>query len=165
MTASGRYRAYEPIVAEAAAETGLAADRAAALLQSWSSLRPYPDSLPALRELERAGVALVVVTNTSRALAESAAASLPVRWTAVVSAEASGWYKPAPEAYRAGVEAGARPAAEVLFVAGSAHDVSGASAAGLDVFWANRRGLPLPPGTRPLAVARTLEDLPGLILS
>jgi hypothetical protein len=47
-----------------------------------------------------------------------------------------------------------------LFVAGSPGDVEGASRAGMDVYWHNRRGLPIAPGSRlPLAEERSLRPL------
>lgn len=164
ITGSGSYRPYELVVVAAAREVGLPEAAAQELLRRWEELQPYPDSAPALAELQAAQIPLVVVTNTSQALANAAAAKLPNRWTSVLSAEQIGWYKPAPQAYAAGVRAAGAPPAELLFVAGSEHDVVGAEAAGLPTYWANRRGQPLPAGLHPLAVAPTVEALPGFVL-
>lgn len=162
VTQSGAYRPYEPVVSEAAREAGLPEERAAELLRRWPELEPYPDVAPALRPL--AGrLPLVVVTNTSQRLAVVAAARIGVPFTAIVSAETAGVYKPDPRAYQAGAEAaGGRPE-EILFVAGSAHDVTGAGGAGHPVYWVNRRGLPVPEGGAPLAVEASLERL-GVVL-
>lgn len=162
VTGSGAYRPYEPLVAVAAREVGLQEERAAELLRRWPELEPYPDVAPALAPL--AGrLPLVVVTNTSQRLAEVAAARIGVPFTAIVSAESARVYKPDPRAYAAGAEAaGGRPD-EVLFVAGSGHDVTGASVAGHPVYWANRRGLPLPEGGAPVAVEPTLARLGELV--
>ena len=159
VTASGAYRPYERIVAVAAREAGLPVTLAGDLLSRWHTLEPYPDVEPALRTLAGLGVPIVVVTNTSQKLAEVAAARIPVVWTAVVSAEAAGYYKPDRRAYHAGALAAGHPAGEVLFVAGSAHDVTGAAAAGHAVYWANRSQLPVPEGAEPLAVERSLDRL------
>lgn len=157
VTASGAYRPYEPIVAEAARAVGLPDARAALVLDGWSELKPYPDVTPALRE---AGLPVVALTNTSQRLAEMAAGRLGVELHAVVSAEIAGWYKPDQRAYRAGwVAAGASGPAECLFVAGSPHDVAGAAAAGHDVFWVNRRRQSVPEGAAPVQNVASLDEL------
>lgn len=163
VTSSGAYRDYEAIVAEAAVETGISPDRSRELIERWATLTPYPDSTPVLRTLHDAGFALVVVTNTSQRLAELAAARLEIPWAAVTSAEKAGHYKPDPRAYRAGAEAAGGAPGSVLFVAGSAHDVTGAAAAGLPVYWANRRRLPVPTGAHPIADEPDLRALPELL--
>jgi 2-haloacid dehalogenase len=162
VTGSGAYRPYEDVVREAADEVGLPRSAAQALMERWGELAPYPDVEPALVRLQRAGVALVIVTNTSQRLAEVAARRAWPRWRAVISAEAAGWYKPAPQAYRAGWEASGQSPDAVLFCAGSAHDVAGAGAAGLATYWVNRERLPAgePP---PLADEPTLERLPAVV--
>ncbi len=161
VTASGAYRPYEPIVAEAARAVGVPEERATLILSGWPTLKPYPDVPPALRSLR---VPVVVVTNTSQRLAATAAERLGVTLRAVVSAESSGWYKPDQRAYQAGwTAAGATSARECLFVAGSPHDVAGAARAGHDVFWVNRLALPVPEGGSPVRNEPTLAGLPALV--
>jgi 2-haloacid dehalogenase len=152
--ASGAYRPYEEIVAEAAGDAGFAHE----LLARWDELQPWPEAPAVLRDLAR-DHRLALVTNTSQALAERAAARLGVDVDVLVSAEAVGFYKPRPEPYRAAIEALAVPA---LFVAGSAGDVPGAQGVGLPVVWHNRVGAPAA-GGEPLAVIETLEPLPALV--
>ena len=163
VTASGAYREYEAVVVEAAAATGVEQDRCRELIGRWGELTPYADAGPVLRRLAAAQLPLVVVTNTSQHLAEIAAGRLDIALTAVTSAELAGYYKPDRRAYLAGVEATGLGPDEVLFVAGSAHDVVGAAAAGLSVYWANRGGLAVPPGGRPLADEPDLSALPALL--
>jgi 2-haloacid dehalogenase len=151
--ASGEYRPYEAIVAEAADDRF-----AAELLRRWDELEPWPEAPAVLRDLasdHRIGL----VTNTSHDLARRAARKLGVRVDALVSAEAVGFYKPRPEPYRAAIEALGEPA---VFVAGSPGDVPGAEAVGLPVVWHNRVGAPAEGGA-PLAVVDTLDPLPGLL--
>ena len=150
--ASGAYRPYREIVAEAADEAF-----AAELLRRWDELEPWPEAPAVLRDLA-ADHRIALVTNTSEDLARRAAAKLGVEVDLLVSAETVGFYKPRPEPYRAGMEAG-RPA---LFVAGSPGDVSGAEAAGLPVIWHNRVGA-VATGGSPLAVVESLDPLPGLL--
>ena len=150
--ASGAYRPYEEIVAEAAGEPF-----ARELLARWDELEPWPEAPAVLRDLAT-DHRISLVTNTSEDLARRAATKLRVEVDVLISAEAVGFYKPRPEPYRAGMEAG-QPA---LFVAGSPGDVPGAEAVGLPVIWHNRVGAPAA-GGEPLAVIETLDPLPGLV--
>ncbi|HEX5781813.1 MAG TPA: HAD family hydrolase [Solirubrobacteraceae bacterium] len=150
--ASGEYRPYREIVAEAADP-----EFADELLRRWDELEPWPEAPAVLRDLAT-DHRLALVTNTSEDLARRAAAKLGVEVDLLVSAERVGFYKPRPEPYRAGMGAG-RPA---LFVAGSPGDVPGAEAVGLPVVWHNRVGAPAAGGT-PMAVIEMLDPLPGLV--
>jgi FMN phosphatase YigB (HAD superfamily) len=76
-------------------------------------------------------------------------ARIPVRFSVVVTAERAGYYKPDLRTYRlAQSELGTAPE-RTLFVAGSAGDVPGATAAGMPVYWHNRLGMELPKGAAP----------------
>lgn len=159
VTAAGRYRDYEAILQEAAAETGLPASKADELVARWGEIRPWPEVPGVLTQL--AGRRLAVLTNCSQRLADIAAAATGGRFEVVLSAERTGWYKTDPRAYRALLDTLGLPAERVLFVAGSAHDVKGAPSVYLPVYWQNRAGLPIPPGIPPpLANA---PDLTGLL--
>jgi len=161
VTAAGRYRPYEAIVVEAAQAVGVDDASVDRLFGGWGELEPYPDVAGALGALR---LPVVVVTNTSQRLAELAAGKLGIELAAVVSAEASGWYKPEPNAYQAGATAaGLKRTEDCLFVAGSPHDVVGAARAGHPVFWANRRRLPVPVGGEARWDQPTLQGLPAAI--
>jgi 2-haloalkanoic acid dehalogenase type II len=115
-----------------------------------------------LRRLRRRRLA--IVTNCSQRLAEMAAAGTGGDFDAIISAERAGYYKTDPRAYLAGAKALGLQPAEILFVAGSAHDVPGAAEAGMKVYWSNRQGLPVPPGApMPLVNAPDLNALPELL--
>jgi 2-haloacid dehalogenase len=152
--ASGEYRPYDEIVAEAAGDARFART----LLDRWDELEPWPEAPAVLRDLAR-DHRLGLVTNTSQDLAVRAAAKLGVDVDVLISAEAAGYYKPRPEPYRAAIDALGLPA---LFVAGSGGDVPGAEAVGLPVVWHNRVGAPAA-GGEPLAVIETLDPLPSLV--
>jgi FMN phosphatase YigB (HAD superfamily) len=66
------------------------------------------------------------------------------RFSFVVTAEDAGAYKPDPLPYRMALERLELDPKEVLFVAGSAHDIGGAARVGMDVYWANRGAAPAP---------------------
>jgi 2-haloalkanoic acid dehalogenase type II len=136
-----RYRPFEDIVRESASEVGVDPKRASELLRRWGEFEPWPDVLPVLERLS--GTRRFIVTNCSRKLGRLAAFRAG-RFELVVTAEEAGAYKPDPLPYRMALERLALDPAEVLFVAGSAHDVGGAARVGMDVYWANRGGAPAP---------------------
>jgi len=137
---AGCYRCYEGIIAHAAQNIGMAMDCADKLIGRWNELKPWPETREVLAAL-RARLPLAVATNASRALADTAVAALGIPISVVVTAEEAGYYKPHPAPYQLTLERLQCEPADVLFVAGSASDVPGASAIGMPVFWHNRRGL------------------------
>lgn len=135
------YQPFEGIVRDAARDVGIDAERAETLLRRWGDALPWPDVPPVLARLD--GVTRFIVTNCSRRLG-TLAASRAGRFDLVMTAEEAGAYKPDPRPYRAALERLGLEPAGVLFVAGSAHDVGGASRAGMPVYWANRGAAPAP---------------------
>jgi FMN phosphatase YigB (HAD superfamily) len=106
------------------------------------------------------GIPIGVVTNCSERLGRVAAACVGVDFTAVVTAERAGVYKPDARAYRMGLQALDVEPARCVFVAGSAYDLFGTAPLGLPTFWHDRIGMIPPPGApAPLAHERTLEPL------
>ncbi|KAF4538803.1 Haloacid dehalogenase [Lasiodiplodia theobromae] len=176
---AGQYVPYASLVRDAAAQTpGLPPRTAEHLLANYTAwLAPWPEAADALRRLKAAGYALGVATNCSKELGHGAAGlfdgvvegkkGAASVFDVVVTAEESGWYKPARGAYAAALERLGVSADEVLFVAGSAADVPGAHAAGMRVVWHNRIGMEAKEGADGMAEkeARTLTDvLEGLVL-
>ncbi len=155
----GTYRPYEELVAEAAAETGMASGAAAALAVRWGELAPWPEAPGLLAGLRQRGLKLAVATNCSRPLGCQAAARVGVTFDAVVTSEEAGFYKPRAEVYQAALAALGMPPHRVLFVAGSASDVPGAAGVGMDVVWHNRAGLAPRDDARPLLMADRLGPL------
>jgi len=140
---AGRYRAYEELVNTAALATGLPPSAGAALFQEWNDLRPWPEA-PRVLERLASHAKLAVVTNCSEALAYRAVGATGVIFDVVVSSERAAYYKPQPQPYRLALRELSFPAEQVLFVAGSPYDITGAGGVGMPVFWHNRIGLPLP---------------------
>jgi len=151
------YRPFPDILREAAAATRVPSARADELLRRWGEFDPWPDTPSTLARL--GDRIRFIVTNCSRELAERAAARAG-RFDLLMTAEEAGAYKPDPRPYRAALRALGLDPRDVLFVAGSAHDVGGASRVGMDVYWANRGNAPAPADAVAL---RTEPDLSGLI--
>jgi 2-haloacid dehalogenase len=162
VTSAGVYQPYEEMVRRAAVELGLAPARADDLIARWGEIKPWPETPEILRRLGLCRLA--IVTNCSQRLAEIAAAATGGTFEVIMSAERAGYYKTDPRAYLAGAQALGLEPADILFVAGSAHDVPGAAGAGMKVYWSNRQGLPVPAGApMPLVNAPDLSVLPQFL--
>lgn len=132
------------------------------LMAAYERLTPYPEVAGMLAGLKRHGIRTAVLSNGSSDMlqASTAAAGLADLLDLVLSVEAVGVYKPAPEVYhlattRLGVSAG-----EIAFFSSNGWDVHGAASFGFRVIWVNRAGLPDDrlPGT----AAAVVPDLAGV---
>jgi 2-haloalkanoic acid dehalogenase type II len=159
---AGPYRPYADIVRQAARQAGVKPSCVEALFASWSDLPPWPEARTVLTALANS-VPLGVVTNCSVTLAAAAVACTGIRFTAIVTAESAGFYKPRPEPYRAVLMSLDTAPSRTLFVAGSAADVPGAKAVGMPVFWHNRMGLQPVDAARPDFAGASLEPLLDLV--
>jgi 2-haloalkanoic acid dehalogenase type II len=158
--ATGTYRPYEDLVAEAAVAVGLSADLADSLDSRYGELRPWPGVADTLNAVAALGIPIGVVTNCSERLGCVAAGCVGVDFAAVITAERAGVYKPDPRAYQTGLHALNVAPGRCVFVAGSAYDLFGTAPLGLPTFWHDRIGMSPPPGApAPLAHERTLEPL------
>ena len=157
--ATGAYRPYETLVAEAAEQMGYPAAWSEELAWRYSELKPWPEVNAVLGQLA-VKVPLAVVTNCSTQLALVAASQIDAPLDLIITAEQVGFYKPDPRTYQAALnELGLQPS-QALFVAGSAFDLVGTAKVGLPTYWHNRVGLSLPEGvTSSLTTQATLEPL------
>ncbi|KAK7710745.1 hypothetical protein SLS64_005649 [Diaporthe eres] len=139
--------AYESLVEQSARDAGLPGSAPAALLRDWRQLQAWPEVARVLAELRGRAYRLGVVTNCSAELGRAAVRRAEecvggdFEFDAAVTAEESGFYKPVRAAYEAVLPKLGVTVDEVLFVAGSAGDVQGATDAGMRVVWHNRVGL------------------------
>ncbi|KAI0113620.1 putative 2-deoxyglucose-6-phosphate phosphatase [Nemania sp. FL0031] len=166
---AGAYVPYEDLVKQAASDVGLPPSAPEALLREWEHLPPWPEVGAVLRALRERGYKLAVVTNCSRHLGRLAAGVVEksasegqhekFAFDAVVTAEESGFYKPVKAAYEAILAKIGLEPSEVLFVAGSAGDVQGATEAEMRVVWHNKIGLAKKGEAVPLKEGRSLQDL------
>lgn len=154
------YRPFDDIVRDSARQAGIAAARADELLRRWGEFEPWPDTPAVLATL--AGHRMFIVTNCSIRLGELAARRAG-EFELVMTAERAGAYKPDPRPYRVALETLRLDPTRVLFVAGSAHDVGGASRLGMDVYWANRGNVPPPDDAAALMTLPDLRGLPDLV--
>ncbi len=151
------YRPYADITHDSAAAVGVPREKADEFLARFGEFAPWPDVPPVLARL--GDQRRFIVTNCSRELGERAARRAGT-FDLVVTAEEAGAYKPDPRPYRLALDRLGLGPHEVLFVAGSAHDVGGAMGVGMDVYWANRGDAPRPAGA---SAIRVEPDFRGLL--
>jgi len=155
-------RACAEVLREALARPELDLDALTEALLAAIHFEPFPDAVPALRDLRAAGVRLVAASNWDVSLHEQLAATglTPIRDGSLSSAEV-GAPKPDPEMFaRALALAGATPE-EAMHVGDDVEaDVGGARAAGLTPVLIDRDGsLAATPGVLRIA---SLAELPAL---
>ena len=149
----GEYLPYSEVLALSLrrflAERGLAYNEhdGAALERAMGAWQPFPDTVPALRRAKAAGMELVVLSNTDRAIIRHTLRQLEgVEFDVVIVAEDVRAYKPSPENFQALSDRLGRDRSEVLHVAfGFKYDIGPAQAAGFRAAWVNRHREP-PPG-------------------
>lgn len=154
--AAGAYRAYEDVVGDATKEAELPIEWADKLLARWSEINPWPETNDLLAQLSTR-IPMAVATNCSNTLGLEAADILKVKIPHIVTAEMAGFYKPHARPYEMAIEKLGLSPRDILFVAGSASDVPGANAVGLDVYWHNKMGLaPIIKGIKPIETSHSL---------
>lgn len=167
---SGRHADFGQVTADAldyaAARLGLplASGRRHRLLAAYETLVAFPDVLPALTALASRGLPLGILSNGTPAMLERAlaAAGIDAMFASVLSVEAAGRFKTAPEAYALGTAAFDAPAGDILFVSSNGWDIAGAGWFGYRTFWVNRNGEPAERlGVSASGEGRSLGDLVG----
>jgi 2-haloacid dehalogenase len=131
------------------------------LAEGYLRLEPYPEVPQALRSL--AGRPLAILSNGTPGMLQALLehAGLADAFSAVLSADAVGTYKPSPRVYelaplRLGIDRG-----RIGFVSSNSFDVIGAAAYGFRTIWVNRSAAPLDPLGQPPPL--TVADLADLV--
>ena len=106
-------------------------------MQSW---QPFPDTIPALERAKKAGLRLVILSNTDRHIMRRTLEQLsPLTFDAVVVAEDVNAYKPDTTAFTRALEAADARPAQILHVAfGYKYDLAPAREVGMQTAWINR---------------------------
>ncbi len=132
------------------------------LMGAYLELKAWPDVLPALTSLKKAGLRLAFLSNlTPKVLdANIKSAGLVGLFEHALSTDKIKTYKPDPRAYQMGVDAFKLKREEILFVAFGGWDAAGAKSFGYPTFWANRLDLPVEElGVMPDGIGKTATDL------
>jgi 2-haloalkanoic acid dehalogenase type II len=111
-----------------------------ALARSMESWQPFPDTVPALRAAQDAGIKLWIVSNTDRAIIEHSLRHLEVDFAGVTVAEDCRAYKPGIEPFERALHEIDLPSDQILHVAfGFKYDIGPAQRLGLRTAWVNRK--------------------------
>jgi 2-haloacid dehalogenase len=133
------------------------------LLAAYLTLKPWPDTLDALRKLKAAGVRIITISNFSPDMlkANTNGAGITGLFDELLSTEANGTFKPDPRAYALGMRTLNLQKDEIVFAAFGSWDAYGAKSFGYPTFWVNRLNLPV----EELGVEadQTSPDMTGLL--
>jgi 2-haloacid dehalogenase/putative hydrolase of the HAD superfamily len=147
-------------LATALAASGCTADAVALCedqVRHWRTAPLRPGTRAFLKSVDRP---ICVVSNIDRADLEAVLKHHGLSFTAAVTSEDVGAYKPSPQMFRRGLAMLGMRADEVLHVGDSlTADVAGAQSAGIAAIWVNRRGRPTPDGMHATDVIGSLADL------
>ncbi|MBI5650807.1 MAG: haloacid dehalogenase type II [Chloroflexi bacterium] len=138
------------------------------LINAYLNLDCYPDVVPTLEILKRAGLHIAILSNGSPMMLDAAVKSARIETLIdlVLSVEAVGVYKPDPRVYQLAVEQLGVRADAISFQSANAWDAVGAVNAGLRVVWINRfaqrrERLPFAPDAE-IASLRALPEIIGV---
>jgi 2-haloacid dehalogenase len=147
----------------AAARHGVRDDAVLAdILMAYRRLDSYPEVKSVLRLARDRGMRTAILSNGEPGMLAEAveSAELDQLLDVILSVENVGVFKPDPRVYHLAEQRLALTTAQMAFVSSNAWDAFGAHAAGFQVFWINRTGLP---AEYDLAtVATELPDLAAL---
>lgn len=135
------------------------------VIAGWTDCRNftlYDDAVPCLKRLRAAGLKLALVSNTNRSLLEVIGFfSLEPYVDAAIASVEVGHFKPAPQIYRAALEALQVAAGEAVMVGDNPRDdVTGALEVGLAAaVLVDRKGV----WDYPVPTIRSLDELPQLL--
>lgn len=150
-TLSNRYKPFWDVTRDAlrfaCRRLELAADSSTeeALMNQYARLSAFPENLAALQSLRAMGMPLAILSNGNPAMIDVAvrSAGMSGLFDHVLSADAVGRFKTAPEVYALGPAAFGLDVSRILFVSSNGWDVCAATWYGFETFWINRAGAPL----------------------
>ncbi len=131
------------------------------LVVAWEHLQLWPEAESVLTEIEARGYRIGLLSNGDETMLRALAAHWPMQCDDVFASDRAGYYKPHPSVYALPLQTLGLAADEMLHIAGSATDVTGAKSAGLRCVWANRGHDSLLDAR--LAPDHEIEDLRGLL--
>lgn len=136
------------------------------LLAAYRKLACYSEVGVVLDQLREHGIECVILSNGAPDMLEEAIAGarLEGRFSAVLSVEEVGCYKPDPQVYALATRHCGLPAERISFQSSNAWDIAGAASFGFRTAWINRFGQKrerLPYG--PDAELKDLSGLPALL--
>lgn len=172
-TLGGRYEDFwhvaeqSLVFAARALHVDLAADQRDAVMQTWLTLKAWPDVAQALKELKAAGIRMAFLSNLTAPMMDAVVknAGLEGFFEPHLSTDRVKAFKPDPRAYQMGLDAFKLPKEEIAFAAFAGWDVTGAKWFGYPTFWVNRAKAPLEElDAMPDGVGTDMSDLVKFVL-
>ncbi len=136
-------------------------------MQQYARLEAFSENSAVLERLKRAGIPLAILSNGTPNMLNSAIehAGYSDFFDHVLSVEAVGKFKTAPEAYQMGPDRLGLTAKEILFVSSNCWDACCATWFGYHTLWLNRYSLPLERlGVTPHHIGTSLRDVVAIAL-
>lgn len=133
-----------------------------ALMGQYAKLPPFPENLGVLRQLKALGLKTAILSNGNPQMLEAtvAAAGMDGLFNHILSVDAVGKFKTAPEVYQLAPDIFGLSAKHILFVSGNGWDVCGAAWFGYTTFWINRHAAPFEElGVAPHGRGASMADL------
>ena len=114
------------------------------LMAQYARLNPFPENLPVLQSLKKAGLTTAILSNGSPEMLESAVANAGMGQLLdhCLSVDAIRLFKTSPESYGLVQKTMPFEKQEILFVSSNGWDALGATWFGFRTLWVNRQGLP-----------------------
>ena len=171
-TLGGRYADFllvaeqSLVFAAKASSIDLTVEQRNALMQTWLTLRAWPDVAPALTELKAAGIRMAFLSNVTETMMNAVVenSALEGLLEPHLSTDRIRVFKPDPRAYQMGIDAFRLAKEEILFAAFAGWDAAGAKWFGYPTFWVNRASSPVEElGVMPDGVGTTLVDLASFV--
>ena len=122
----------------------LTADQRDTLMQTWLTLKAWPDVAPALKELKAARIRMAFLANLTEKMLDAVVknSGLEGFFEPHLSTDKVQAFKPASAAYQMGIDAFKLAREEIAFAAFAGWDAAGAKWFGYPTFWVNRMNSP-----------------------
>jgi 2-haloacid dehalogenase len=126
-------------------ELQLTLDAQNKLMGQYAKLQPFPENLDVLQQLRAMGLKLAILSNGNTQMLDAVvqAAGMQGLFNHILSVDAVGKFKTAPEAYQLAPDVFGLSAKNILFVSSNCWDACGAHWFGYTTFWVNRADAPL----------------------
>ena len=139
-----------------------------ALLNTYLTLTPWPDTVAGLNKLRAAGIKIITIANFSEEMLRANAdnANITPLFDTLLSTETNKTYKPDAKAYALGMQELGLAKEDIVFAAFGGWDAYGAKKFGYPTVWVNRLNLPqekLSP--KPDVVATDFQGLLDFVLA
>ena len=155
------------LVAARASKVELTAGQRETLMQTWLTLKAWPDVAPALKELKAAGLRMAFLANPTAKMLDAVVANSALEgfFEPHLSTDRVQAFKPASAAYQMGPDSFKLPKEEIAFAAFAGWDAAGAKWFGYPTFWVNRANAPLEElGVTPDGAGAGMADLVKFVL-